>query len=175
MVGESGLGAQHNPWPACYFVHSLYPSCSCCSQSQDDNTISSFAAPFAANVYNQEIKDGSSWCDSKSTATFCSNWAHRAECLSHHIAQQMGWERTLLPETKEGHNHLQSSVLLDPIGKICCYRIITYSFVETVTPKKTWLGWVKKRDFEQMEICLHWQCLFSLTPPWVNFSATWSR
>lgn len=64
----------------------------------------------------------------------------RAEFLSHHILQQMGRERTLLPETKEGHNHLQSNILLDTVGKICCYRVIPYSFLETVTLKKTPLG-----------------------------------
>lgn len=173
MVRWSGSGAQHNPWPACFFMHNLYHSCSCCSQSQDGNTMSWLAAPFAASVDNQEIKDGSSWCDNKWTA--CSHWAHsQAEHLSHHIPQQMAWKRTMLPETKEGYNHLQSNILLDTIGKICCYRIIPYSFLETVTLKKT-LEWVKKRDFEQMEICLYWQCLFSLSPPWVNFPATWSR
>lgn len=169
MVGGSGLGAQHNPWPACFFMHSLNRICSCCSQSQDDNTMSGFAAPSAASVDYKEIKDGSSWCDNKWTATFCSNWAHSQGWIpeSPHSPAN-GMRKNIAPRD-------QSNIFLDTVGKICCYRIIPYSFLETVSLKRTSLGWVKKRDFEQMGICLHWKCLFSLTLLWVNFPATWSR
>lgn len=145
---------------------SLNHTCIHCSQRPSNNAKSWFAEPFVARAgISQNIKNSSSCCNNTWTTTFSSERAYTQDwrsCLAAQIITfPSKWDEntSLLPGTKAGHYHLVSNILLETIKQFFCYRVMSYSFLETATLKETLLGWMMKRDLGQMEMC---QCSSSL-------------